>query len=251
MPKERMRVGINSSALGKFGYLRDTFDFVELSIAELRPEEWENAVKAFKGVDLTIHAPYQNSPIKSTRIDLANNVGIKVVEKVLKFAEKVNGEAVVFHCGDYSSSKCIENVIRNLRNLEKISDVEIVVENLYTDECGITRVGETPEEMLKIVENCRSVSINLDVGHAYIASLQYRINLVDYFKVLNGYVRHMHVHNNFGTWTVPYDEHNPIFRGLIDYGELRRYIKCRRVVLEVKRGNREELVQSVSFLKSL
>ncbi len=253
------RVGINSSILWEFGgkfWLEEIQpDFVELSLAELHPEKWDEAVEKVKEYDLTIHAPYQNSPVEVTRIDLARNIGIKTAEKVLKFAEKVNAEAVVFHCGDVfrNCEDSLNNVIKNLKELEKRTDVEILVENLYRDESGICRVGETPTEMLQIVESCKKVSVNIDIGHAYLSSLlikNFEVN--EFFKKLNGSIRHMHAHNNFGIWTIPYDEHNPIFRGLINYAELRKYIRrLDRIVLEIKRGSLEEIVQSMSFLKNL
>ncbi len=256
MPREKLKVGLNSSALKEFGgflSLEDVQpDFVELSLAEIRPEDWDNAVKKLEGVEITIHAPYQNSPVRETRIDFASFTGLKVAEKVLRFAGKVNASVVVFHCGDMKwNGKSVENVIRSLKELK--SEVPVVVENLYSDESGNSRVGETPEEMLRILENT-DVDMNLDVGHAYIASLQWRRGILEEFlDELKDYIAHMHVHNNFGIWSKPYDDHNPIFRGLIDYGKLRgklRRTKARMAVLEIKRGTPEEVRQSMAFLRS-
>ena len=254
MPREKLKVGINSSALLEFGGFLSLEeiqpDFVELSLADLRPDEWMVAVEKLKGFDISIHAPYQNSPVKETRIDLSNSVGIRMAKKIIELAEKVDAMLVVFHCGDASNS--LSSLVKNLRKVER-GDTPVVIENLYTD--GVSRAGETPEEILSILENCRRAEANVDVGHAYIASLQRKRQgmVEEFFRELNGFVAHMHVHNNFGIWRRPYDEHNPLFRGLIDYGRLRSVMRksgVRTAVLEVKNGSMDEIIQSLEFLRS-
>ncbi len=263
MSREKVMAGINSSALKEFGGFVSFYDvlpdFVELSLAELRIEEWNKALKKLRELEttITIHAPYQNSPVKETRIEMTTGRGMNVVEKVLKFSAAAKAETVVFHCGDIVGcySKSFQNFLKNAKQLKKLSEkygVTVVLENLYP-ECGISRMGETPEELLMAVE-C-GLEVNVDVGHAYIASLHWRRDLLkEFFRTLNGSIVHVHAHNNFGIWSKPCDSHNPLFRGLIDYGKLRREIRksgVERIVLEVKNGSLEEIRQSMEFIRSI
>jgi len=253
------KVGINSSALKEFGGFLSIDDvnpdFIEISLAETKMDEWE---KLFEKVDMpvTVHAPYQNSPVRETRIDLVSLARMDVVERVMELSAEAGAEVVVFHCGDVNCryEKALENFRKNAELLGRLSEyygVCAVLENLYWQ--GVSRMGETPEELMVAVD--AGLDVNIDIGHAYIASLLRKRNLIgEFFDSLNGSIVHMHAHNNFGIWGNPYDSHNPLFRGLIDYGKLRKKIrrsKIRRIVLEVKNGTLEEIRQSMEFLRSL
>ncbi|NOZ82804.1 MAG: sugar phosphate isomerase/epimerase [Euryarchaeota archaeon] len=236
-------------------------DIVELSFADVNFIELERdivemcrLVKESANVGYTVHAPYQNSPVDALRLNLATRCSLNLMERALELAWKIEAEGVVVHAGDALCRHALSNAVRNLRRIGRIADaygMYLAVENVFTDERGTARVGELPRELLRLCElaGADCVSANLDVGHAYISSLLHGCSVESYFEVLRGWIIHMHLHNNHGTSGVPWDEHLPLFSGLIDYRRLRRYLRAESVVLEVKRGRMSEVPEDIAFLR--
>ncbi len=249
-------IGVNSRIVREFNpggaVSAEEVDLIELSLADfdfLRNGVVRKALelKELYDVNYTIHAPFQNSPVEHLRVKLSEirKENIDVMKKVFDVCEVLEAEKVVVHAGDVANSieKSLKNVVRNLRELCRIGrDFEVVLENLYTEN-GVRRVCETPDEILFVVDNAsvENLSVNLDVGHAYLVHRQTNIPL-ECFAELRDYVTHMHVHNNFGVR----DEHNPLNRGLIDL----KVFKCRAdtKILEIKNGTREEVLSSMSII---
>ncbi|AEF96564.1 sugar phosphate isomerase/epimerase family protein [Methanotorris igneus] len=261
-----MRVGINSQAVKEFNkngmvWAKDV-ELIELSLAEVDfINDGNHVIKLAEelseeyNIRYTIHAPYQDSPLKSTRIKFTeiNNKNIKIMERVLELSYKLGAECVVIHGGDVLGKNSIKNVIKNLKevcNTSKNYGITLALENVFTNEKGIKRAGETPEELLYIVENVGkdTLGINIDIGHAYISSQMHNINIEDYFETLNGHVIHIHAHNNVGLCGEVWDKHLPIFNGKIDYTKLQKMLKTKNIILEVKSGSREEVLDSLKFL---
>ena len=260
----KMRIGINSIAVTEFG--KGTVSAQEVELIELSLAEFDfinngyNVIsKAIElknnyGIEYTIHAPFQDA--KSIRIDLTekNEKNLKVMKHVFEICNKLEVNYVVVHGGDVKSQHYIENLVSNLREICKMASeygIIIAIENLFTNEMGIRRAGETPQELLQIVERTRmdNLGVTIDVGHAYITAQQYGFNIKEYFNILEDYIVHMHVHNNVGLKNEPWDKHLPITMGEIDFETLP--IKADNVILEVKRGSRNEVLKSLEFLKSI
>jgi len=259
-----MRIGINSMAVAEFGngiVNAQEVKLIELSLAEFDfINNGHNIIrKAIElkdnyGIEYTIHAPFQDA--KCIRIDLTerDENNFKVMKHVFEICNKLEADYVVVHGGDVKNHHYIENLVNNLREICKMASeygIIIAIENLFTNEMGIRRAGETPQELLQIVEGAGmdNLGVNIDVGHAYITAQQYGFNIKEYFDVLKDYIVHMHVHNNIGLKTEPWDKHLPITMGEIDYNELP--IKADNVILEVKRGSRDEVLKSLEFLKKI
>ncbi len=213
-------------------------------------------VRELCDVEYTVHAPYQNSPVEHARVSLSEkkNRNQKSMGRVLEVSSKIGAECVVVHAGDVLNSRSLANAIENLKVICDIAaeyDISVAVENVFTDGNGVRRVGETPGGLLHICEGTarENLGVNIDVGHAFISSLMHNITIEDYFELLEEYIMHLHIHNNHGLLHNPWDEHLPIFSGLIDYRALRRFLKARNVILEVKRGRMEEIPASLDFLR--
>ncbi len=237
-------------------------ELVELSFADVNFVELERditelcgIVREDAGVRYTVHAPYQNSPFSAFRVNLAGGTGrLEVVERALELAWKIEAEGVVVHAGDALCRHALDNAARNLRRIGRVADaygMYVAVENVFTDEKGTRRVGELPHELLHLCElaGADCVSVNLDVGHAYISSMLHGCRVESYFEVLKGWIAHMHLHNNHGTALMPWDEHLPLFSGVIDYRKMRRHLRADNLVLEVKRGEAGELPSDIEFLR--
>jgi len=259
-----MRIGINSIAVNEFGkgvVSAQEVELIELSLAEFDfiNNGYNVISKAIElknkyGLEYTIHAPFQDA--KSIRINLTerDEKNVKVMKHVFEICDKLEANYVVVHGGDVRNHHYIENLVNNLREICKMASeygIIIALENLFTNEIGIRRAGETPKELLRIVEEAGmdNLGVTIDVGHAYITAQQYGFSIQDYFYILKDYIVHMHVHNNIGLKDEPWDKHLPITIGEIDYTTVP--IKADNVILEVKRGTRNEVLKSLEFLKKI
>lgn len=251
-------IGVNSMIVKEFNpsgiVSAREVKLVELSLADtdfIRNGLVKKAVrvKDMYDTEFTIHAPFQNSAIEHLRVKLSEirPENFKIMRKVFEVCDKIDARRVVVHAGDVidnNMQKSLQNVVRNLREICKMGkDYEIALENLYTEN-GVRRVCETPEELKFVLENVNAdnLCVNLDIGHAYLTHKQLNIPFESFFEELRDYIRHMHIHNNYGTR----DDHNPLNRGLIDP----KCINCKTDVkiLEVKNGTREEVFRSMSMI---
>ncbi len=231
-------------SFGDIDFLRLEGDILELS--ELVGED--------TGVRYTVHAPYQNSQVEHLRVNLGEECTLKLLEKALHLAWRIGAEYVVVHPGDARCRHSFTHSVRNLRRLGEVADrygIFLVVENVFTDERGVRRVGELPHELLRLCEEAATdnLGVCVDVGHAYISSLLHGFEVRRYFELLGHHLLHLHIHNNHGIRGAPWDEHLPLFQGDVDYISLRHHLRARNVVLEVKRGCPEGVYRSLEFLR--
>lgn len=260
-----MKVGINSRMVrefSSFGKISAKFvDVVEISLAELdfpifKESIIENAVnlRELYGIDFTIHAPYQDSPIDYLRVDLCRNrqENLKILKKVIEIAREIEASTIVVHPGDRMNGKSFENAVKNIKLVSKIAeDISIAIENLYTSESGIRKLVETPKEMKALLDEVSmdNVGACLDVGHAYIASQMHGFDFKEFFNVLDGHIIHSHIHNNCGMDSKPWDKHMPLTKGNIDYNEILESFKVKNVILEIKRGSMKEVISSLNIVR--
>ncbi len=119
-------VDLIEPSLADFGFLRNGVVRKALEVRELYDMSY------------TIHAPFQNSPVKHLRVKLSEirKENLSVMKKGLRICEVLEAEKVVVHAGDVANSieKSLKNVVRNLREPCRIGrDFEVVLENLYTE----------------------------------------------------------------------------------------------------------------------
>ncbi|MCZ7392655.1 MAG: TIM barrel protein [Candidatus Methanoperedens sp.] len=128
--------------------------------------------------------------------------------------------------------------------------------NLF-DRKGGNKVGVFPREILHIIEMVCSenLKINLDIGHAFIASNAYGLSLDDYFE-LGSYIHQVHLHDNFGILEPEEamfgDRHLPIGLGKINFREVFKNIlktNARNLILEVKNLAREDTLKSLAQIR--
>jgi sugar phosphate isomerase/epimerase len=210
------------------------------------------------GTEFTIHAPHIDSRIEGIKIDFStnNDKNFTVMEKVVKFAAEINAGYIVVHPGNQNGERKCLNL--NILNLIRICDlaedygVTLLLENLF-DRNGGNKVGVFPGEIFHIIEMVGSehLKVNLDIGHAFIASNAYGLSLEDYFE-LGGYIHQMHLHDNFGILEPEEamfgDRHLPLGLGKINFREVFKNIlktNTRNLILEVKNSTRESTLTSL------
>ncbi|GCC11561.1 endonuclease IV [archaeon] len=239
-------VDVVEISLADFDFLKFGEDIVNFALT----------IKENYDINYTVHAPYQNSYIEKTRVNLSkiDERNIKLMEETIKLSSEIGAETVVVHAGDAISRGAEENAVENLKTVCGIASyygMDIALENIFTDENGAKRVGETPQELLDICDRVSkdNMGVNFDVGHAFISSTRYNLKIEDYFNTLRNHIIHMHIHNNHGIEKTPWDEHLPLFAGLIDYRELEYLIRGRNIILEIRAGSTDDISASLEFIK--
>ncbi len=71
--------------------------------------------------------------------------------------------------------------------------------------------AERPEELVKLIRavDRQNVGITLDLGHAYLASRFYGFDFLRAVRAAAPYVRHLHIHDNFGKVIASYEKKQP------------------------------------------
>jgi sugar phosphate isomerase/epimerase len=268
-----IKIGINSPQIKDFGGAIDPseVDIIELGLDRIdfldEQKEKELLSKTAYlassfGTEFTIHAPHIDSSINGIKIDFSTNneKNFTVMEKVFKIAAEIGAGYIVVHPGSLNIGR--KSVNLNILNLIQICslaeeyDVILLLENLF-DRKGGNKVGVFPREILHIIEMVGSehLKINLDIGHAFIASNAYGLSLEDYFE-LGGYIHQMHLHDNFGIQESEEamfgDRHLPLGLGKINFREVFKNIlktDARNLILEVKNSTRQSTLESLGQLR--
>jgi sugar phosphate isomerase/epimerase len=268
-----IKIGINSLQIKDFGGDINPceVDIIELGLDRLdfldKQKGKELLSKAAYiassfGTEFTIHAPHIDSRIEGIKIDFSTNneKNFTVMEKVIEVAARIGAGYIVVHPGSQNSGrKCLNLNILNLIHICALAEeygIILLLENLF-DRNGGNKVGVFPGEIFHIIEMVGSeqLKVNLDIGHAFIASNAYGLSLEDYFE-LGGYIHQMHLHDNFGLLeseeTMFGDRHLPIGFGKINFREVFKNIfktNTRNLVLELKNSRREYTLESLAQIR--
>ena len=239
------------------------FDYVEIPIhgvdgvigGELNFNNMKKVKEALRKHHLkaTVHCP---DPLNLREGDFELNQ--KVFKSSIEFTSGVGAEILVYHAGNFKTSKQTsqhQDLARRkeIKALESLSDfaaergVQICVEN----------VAGSLEELVKIVGEVdrENVGITCDFGHAFLfySACGKEGDFLESIKKAAPYLRHVHIHDNFGRFTsdfvldsltTPYidrlpfgegDLHMPPGMGKIPYNKIIPLIKGYRgvVIMEI------------------
>ena len=268
-----IKVGINSPQIRDFGGAIDPYevDIIELGLDRMDFLDEQKRKELLSktaylassfGTEFTIHAPHIDSRIEGIKIDFSTNneKNFTVMKKVIKIASDIEAEYIVVHPGSLNCErKCLNLNILNLIHICSLAEeygVILLLENLF-DRDGGNKVGVFPRELYHIIEmvGSENLKINLDIGHAFIASNAYGLSLDDYFE-LGSYIHQMHLHDNFGILESEEamfgDRHLPIGLGKINFREVFENIlktNARNLILEVKNSTRQCTLESLTQIR--
>ncbi|HZD60044.1 MAG TPA: sugar phosphate isomerase/epimerase [Anaerolineae bacterium] len=177
----------------------------------------------------TVHAP---NPLNLMNLEELN-MHKKMLLSSIQFAYAIGSETLVYHCGRYVAEEefLLPNQPRaityemmdtlkqvELEILQELADyaaglgINICIENArpYLDGSPYC-YGEFLDQLVEQVKriNKSNVGINLDLGHAYLASQFYCFDFVDAIESVGPLVRHMHVHDNFGKLNSSFEREQP------------------------------------------
>lgn len=166
----------------------------------------------------TMHAPFDLNLFRPHNFDFETNLFMTSLEVV----GAVGAELMVFHVGRFVGEEQFQyphtwprysdEEMRQLMQQEvefmrvageraRLLNVKIGMENVrpYLD-CPDYCYSVIPEKLARQVAaiNHSHVGIALDVGHLYLSTQMFGLNLLDEMKAMLPYINHLHVHDNFG-----------------------------------------------------
>ena len=253
----KAKLGVNSYVVREISKNGISIDNLPIDVIELGFDDipvltedginWEMLHNlATLDVDFTIHAPCADG--KNVSVDLGINTrrNIRIMENVFVIAQTLNAKYVVVHGGDIGESyhRAFINTRIQLMELATIAEeygVELVIENMCDN-----RIGAFPHEMLPFIE--QNVSVCIDIGHAFLTSLKYGINIREYSLLPR--IVHLHLHDNYGVR----DDHLPPGEGKIPLSLYHHLLllKPRNVIIEIRNYDTpESILRGISFIKGL
>ncbi len=192
---------------------------------------------------IIVHGPYADL-IPGTRDNLIKEVTMKRFEQGYKVAQELGCKKIIYHNSytpkTYTKKEWMDNAIRFWKEFMKDKDknIEVCIENTMEEDY------EFLKELIDKVNN-PNFKMCLDIGHINVFS---KIGIIDWVKILNNRIGHVHIHNNTGDR----DSHSGITNGNIDILEileaLRKNIEDFSISLEIL--NIKELEESLKILKN-
>jgi endonuclease IV len=234
-----MKVGIKifPDRINQIESLAKIADFIEIMASnDLIPE----ALKGFP-IPITIHAQHYTLGINPADKSL-NDINLKAVKKAQEAADIINSDIIILHSGILLNKNCsLENAINFFK---KINDPRIIFENLgdYNALC------RTPEEVRYFKEETGS-DFCLDFAHATIISSNFNSDYKKFVTDLSK-LKPVYFHISDGIVGAEKDTHQNLGKGNFDIRFFRRFIKDKRVALEVEPSSSlEAYKKQIDFLK--
>ncbi|AYO30088.1 sugar phosphate isomerase/epimerase [Biomaibacter acetigenes] len=240
------------------------FDYVEIPVhgvdcivnGELmtpRLEKVKRILKSF-GLKYTVHAP-DNLNLADTDNE---SLYMKAMESTIKFASEIGAEIVVYHSsyGNTNMESFIKAMTKRYRT-DKLDEIKkklqqeetkklqllaeyavkcgvlIAVENHFLGNPATYSYGNYPDTLVDMIKSVgfKNVGICYDFGHGYISSKKYGFEFVKAVEMVEPYIIHIHIHDNFGKmdareknieriFTGKGDLHLPVGWGDIPYDEI-------------------------------
>jgi sugar phosphate isomerase/epimerase len=153
---------------------------------------------------------------KARRIDAMDEV-----KRAIESAEQIPFVSVVLHLGvreDHWSPRSLEHSLTAIEHLKAFAHplgVKVLLENLHNEVA-------TPEHLIEILKvgHFNTVGVCFDVGHAHLSDE----GIEGAFKVLQGRIAELHLHDNHGLDPGSRDEHLWPQSGTIDWAMVARLL---------------------------
>ena len=191
-------------------------------------------------IDISIHGPFVEL-CPGTRDELISKVTNYRMQQAYDVAKKMNAKYMVYHNGyypnTYSYIEWMQNAPTFWQNFlqdKKDDGIKVHIENVFEDDYFILN-----ELMEEIADD--KTSMCLDVGHV---SAYSKIDVMEWMKILNKYIKHMHIHNNCGDR----DSHLGINKGDLDIMEILNLVKDKDITISLEITNLDELEESLEIL---
>jgi len=237
------------------------FDYVEIPVhgvngvinGELNLENVERVKRMLRKYNLkaSVHCP-DSLNLRKDNFDLQE----KVFHSSIEFTLELSAKVLVYHKGKFEREKR-DNKLRNLVREREIEILRVLSEPAGEEEiqiCIENDVSSSIEELVTMVGriNRRNVGITYDFGHAFLYYSRFggEREFLTSIKRALPYLKHIHVHDNFGQTSItsqddPYinrlpfgegDLHMPPGMGKIPYEKVFSLIREYKgiVVMEIE-----------------
>ena len=193
---------------------------IEFSIAENldsldeKIKEYKERIRNMGFHRLTVHGPFLdlNPAAFDSRV---REITMYRFQQAYHAAQELQAEKIIFHTGFIPKLYYLEGWSQRVAGffnefMEGREGMPVLMENVYDPE---------PEHVIKVKELVQSPDFNLclDVGHAHCYSEK---SLKTWIEQGGKYVKHLHIHNNDGTW----DNHKGVNGGNLPLKDLRLWI---------------------------
>ncbi len=179
-----------------------------------------NILKKYNFI-ISIHCPDNLNLRDQENIEIQKNV----FNACLEASIKIHSRLLVYHLGrenegnykkigpkkySYLANKEIKYLLE-FAEIAKSNSIQICVENNYD--------RKSPYELIEIINRIDhpNVGICCDFGHAFISLNGDEIKFLDFVKRTLPYLKHIHIHDNFGIFSKEKDQEGN-FRFLLPYG---------------------------------
>lgn len=191
-------------------------------------------------INLGIHGPYADL-IPGARDELITKATNYRMQQAYDVAKKMGANFVVYHNGYYPKTySYIEWMQRtptywnDFKEGKEDDDIKIHIENVHEEDYFL--LNELMEEI-----HDEKTSVCLDVGHVNAYS---KVDVMEWMKILKKYIKHMHIHNNFGDR----DSHLGINKGELDIIEILNIVKDKDITVTLEITHVDELRESLDIL---
>jgi len=203
------------------------FDYVEIPVhgvdgiinGELNPKNIEKVKEALRKYNLkvTVHSPDPLN-LRKDNFDLQK----KVFQSSIEFASRLGAGVLVYHDGDFDGGEQ-EDEFQNLASEREIETLKVLSE--FADKRGvqicIENCTSSIEKLVMTVRkvNRENVGITYDFGHAflYYSCHDGEEEFLTSIKEALPYLKHVHMHDNFGRANVT--SHNGSYINQLPFGD--------------------------------
>lgn len=192
--------------------ISDNLDHLEEKI-----DRYKRELEAMGNPELTIHGPFLDlNPMSFD--SMIRSATMRRYEQSYRAARVLGAVKIIYHTGFIPSVNFpegwAERMIEFYREFlhDKPEDIQILMENV---------LDPAPNTLLEVAEAIEhpSFGICFDMGHAHCYS---QIPCMEWVKVLEPYIRHLHIHDNEGAG----DSHLAFGNGTLPVQELTEWIRC-------------------------
>lgn len=197
-------------------------DFVEIKLnrdfKDYASKKLDDILKSFSNPPI-VHAP----EIELTSpFSVLYEAHLKLFTQAIDFARKIDASKMVLHpvisrtfnLSDEALFQMKVEMLEKLREMGESRSIMICLEN----------TAESHEEMMRYFDAVNGLYLCLDVGHANLMGMKNRA--MEFISNLGGYIRHLHISDNYGGFSHFWDLHLPVGAGNIDFrsilGEVRK-----------------------------
>ncbi len=208
------------------------------------------------GLKSTIHSTFYDINL-ATLNPYLKEANIACVKQFIDYANILESEVVVVHCGVVSkdmlfskvldieekAEDCLCESLREIGDYAGRTGVKVGLENLPPMDDKPLIIN--PRDHIRILNKIDHAQVGavFDFGHAFLGGL----NLYEYLQAIGPFLVGIHAHNNNGKC----DDHMGLAGGKINYAQILKHPEVRGVPFIMELISYEEVVKTLEWIKTI